>query len=67
MAQHFLLSAADRMLSLKAIYAQGEEAAYCRFCQLRWPDSKGSPVCPRCGYEKAYAIHDAAEVQVQSL
>ncbi len=56
MAQHFLLSAAARTLSLKAIYQQGEEVAYRHFCQLRWPETKGSPVCPRCGCEKAYAI-----------
>ena len=56
MAQHFLLSVAARTLSLKAIYAQGEETAYRRFCELRWPDTKGSPVCPHCGSGKAYAI-----------
>ena len=36
MAQHFLLSAAARTLSLKTIYVEGEEAAYHRFCGLRW-------------------------------
>lgn len=56
MAQHFLLSAAARTLSLKTIYAEGEEAAYQRFCRLRWPETKGSPVCPRCQFEEAYAI-----------
>jgi hypothetical protein len=48
MAQHFLLSAAARTLSLKAIYAEGEDAAYDRFCRLRWPETAGAPVCPRC-------------------
>jgi hypothetical protein len=28
MAEHFLLSAAARTLSLKAIYVEGEDAAY---------------------------------------
>jgi transposase-like protein len=55
MAQHFLLSAAARTLSLKAIYSEGEEAAYRRFCRLRWPETKGAPVCPICG---CLDIHD---------
>ena len=56
MAQHFLLSAAARTLSLKSIYMQGEEAAYARFCRLRWPETNGEPVCPRCLYDESYAI-----------
>jgi transposase-like protein len=56
MAQHFLLSAAARTLSLKSIYAQGEEVAYARFCRLRWPETNGKPVCPQCGYDDAYSI-----------
>ena len=56
MAQHFLLSAAARTLSLKSIYADGEEAAYRRFCRLRWPETNGDPVCPRCGFEEAYVV-----------
>ena len=49
MAQHFLLSAAARTLSLKAIFSEGEEAAYRRFCRLRWPETDGAPICPVCG------------------
>lgn len=49
MAQHFLLSAAARTLSLKAIFSEGEEAAYSRFRRLRWPETEGAPVCPACG------------------
>lgn len=56
MAQHFLLSAAARTLSLKSIYAAGEEAAYRRFCKLRWPETNGDPVCPRCCFSEAYAV-----------
>lgn len=36
MAQHFLLFAAARTLSLKMIFLGGEDAAYQRFCRLRW-------------------------------
>jgi transposase-like protein len=54
--QHFLLSAAARTLSLKAIYQAGEEAAYARFCEMRWPETDGEAVCPRCHHDEAYSI-----------
>jgi transposase-like protein len=56
MAQHFLLSAAARTLSLKAIYREGEEKAYAKFCEIRWAETNGQPVCPRCGSLDHYAI-----------
>lgn len=56
MAQHFLLSAAARTLSLKVIFREGEEAAYRRFRRLRWPETDGSPVCPVCGCLDAYEL-----------
>jgi transposase-like protein len=56
MAQHFLLSAAARTLSLRTIYAEGEEAAYLRFCRLRWPQTGGAPICPQCDGREAYAL-----------
>lgn len=56
MSQHFLLSAASRTLKLKDIYRAGEEAAYRKFCELRWPGTNGEAVCPRCGCCEAYAI-----------
>ncbi|MFT3673612.1 IS1595 family transposase [Aestuariivirga sp.] len=56
MAQHFLLSAASRTLSLKEIYKGGEEAAYQTFRKVRWPDTDGAPVCCRCGCVDAYEI-----------
>ena len=49
MAQEFLFSAAARTLSLPAIYKGGEEAAYETFRQLRWPETEGEAVCPKCG------------------
>ena len=52
----FLLLAEARTLSLKDVYAMGEDGAYALFCQLRWPETKGAPVCPRCGSLDAYAI-----------
>jgi transposase-like protein len=56
MAQHFLLSAQARTLSLRSIYQDGEEAAYKRFCAIRWAATDGEPVCPRCGCMDAYTI-----------
>ncbi|WP_373486488.1 IS1595 family transposase [Blastomonas sp.] len=56
MAQHFLLSAAARTLSLKAIFSEGEEVAYRRFCRLRWPETEGAPICPLCGCIDVYDL-----------
>ena len=56
MAQHFLLSAAARTLSLRSIYKAGEDAAYRTFCKLRWQDTEGEAVCPRCGCCEAYDL-----------
>ena len=54
--QHFLLSAAARSLSLKAVFRMGEDKAYETFCQLRWPETEGEAVCPRCGCVETYNI-----------
>lgn len=56
MAQHFLLQAQARTLSLKAIYKGGEDAAYMTFRRLRWPETDGEPVCPKCGCLDHYNI-----------
>lgn len=56
MAQHFLLSAEARTLSLKEIYKGGEDAAYETFKRLRWQETNGTPVCPDCGCVETYAI-----------
>ena len=56
MTQHFLLSAAARTLSLKAIYKGGEDKAYQTFKRLRWPETDGEPVCPGCGCLDHYDI-----------
>src|SRR5665648_565819 len=56
MSQHFLLSAGARTLSLRAVYAMGEEKAYETYCKLRWSETDGKPFCPRCGCVDAYRI-----------
>jgi len=53
---HFLLSAAARTLSLKAVYSMGEEKAYETFCKLRWSENDGEPICPRCGCVDVWEI-----------
>lgn len=56
MATHFLLQARARTLSLKDVYSMGEEGAYGLFRKMRWPDTDGGPVCPRCGSVEAFEI-----------
>ena len=66
MAQHFLLSAASRSLSLKSIYKDGEDAAYATFRRLRWPDTDGEAVCPRCGCTESYGIASRRKFKCQA-
>ncbi|API59032.1 IS1595 family transposase [Tardibacter chloracetimidivorans] len=56
MTQHFLLSAQARTISLKAVFTMGEDKAYETFRQMRWPETDGEAVCPRCGCVEAYEI-----------
>ena len=56
MTQHFLLSAASRTLSLKEIYKGGEKKAYDTFRKLRWQETNGEAVCPKCGCVDTYDI-----------
>lgn len=53
---HFLLQAKARTLSLRDIYTAGEDAAFETFCTMRWPETDGEPVCPKCGGLDAYKI-----------
>ena len=49
MAQHFLLSRAARTLSLAKVARMSEDEAHDAFRMIRWCDTGGDPVCPRCG------------------
>jgi hypothetical protein len=64
MAQHFLLSARARSVSLRDVYAGGEEKAWELFKQMRWPDTDGKPVCPKCGSLYAYDINSRRKARV---
>lgn len=52
MAQHFLLSAKARTLSLAKVMRMSETEAYAMFRALRW--AEGEPVCTHCGHVGAY-------------
>ena len=48
MGQHFLLTAAARSLSLKAIMRMTDDEAHARFVAIRFADNGGAPFCPHC-------------------
>ena len=54
MAQHFLLSAAAKSLSLASVFTMKDEEAEMTFRRIRWADTNGEPVCPHCGGADAY-------------
>jgi transposase-like protein len=54
MAQHFLLSKAARTLSLASVFRMTDEEAEETFMAVRWADTKGAPVCPKCGCLDVY-------------
>ncbi len=56
MAQHFLLSAEARSLSLAAVFRMQEDDAYAAFLRMRWPATDGKAVCPKCGCAESYSI-----------
>lgn len=54
MAQHFLLSAKARTLSLSAVARMTEDEAHARFTAIRFADNGGEPFCPRCDCPAVY-------------
>lgn len=66
MAQHFLLSSKARTISLKSVYQMGEDKAYVLFRSLRWPETDGEAVCPRCGCCDAYDIPTRRKFQCKA-
>jgi transposase-like protein len=55
MAQHFLLSAKARSLSLSSILRMSDDDAHARFQAIRWADNGGEPFCPRCEFTGIYS------------
>jgi transposase-like protein len=54
MAQHFLLSAAARTLSLASVVRMSDEQVERVFIRLRWADNSGEAFCPHCGCTTVY-------------
>ena len=52
--QHFLLTAAARSLSLAKVLGMTASAAEAMFAAIRWAETNGQPVCPRCGCPTCY-------------
>jgi transposase-like protein len=61
MGQHFLLSAAARSLSLAKVVRMSDRGAENVFLRLRWPQTDGKPVCPRCGCQICYDCRRAPD------
>lgn len=55
MAQHFLLSAKARTLSLVKVMRLSDEEALETFKAIRWADNDGEAYCPKCGCTAVYA------------
>jgi transposase-like protein len=54
MPQHFLLSSAAKTLTLWSVVQMSDERVEETFIRLRWSNSGGKPVCPRCGCQAVY-------------
>jgi hypothetical protein len=54
MAQHFLLSAKARTLSLKAIMRMTDDEAHARFVAIRFAVNGGAAFCPPCECTAVY-------------
>jgi len=54
MAQHFLLSAAARTLSLAQVLRLSDDEAYQALKAVRWAVTDGNPTCPKCGVVEVY-------------
>jgi len=59
MAQHFLLSKAAKTLTLAQVMRMTDAEAETMFRNLRWADTAGEPVCPKCGALDAYEFRRA--------
>jgi transposase-like protein len=54
MAQHFLLAAAARSISPAKVLHMSEAEVETVFARLRWPQTGGKPLCPKCGCQTCY-------------
>ncbi|MCR9077548.1 MAG: IS1595 family transposase [Hyphomonadaceae bacterium] len=61
MSQHFLLSPVAKTLSLTKVIRMSDDEARMIFRKVRWAETDGEPVCPKCG---CYESYDLATRQV---
>ena len=54
MSQHFLLSRQSKSLSLATVFRMSDTDAETTFKAIRWAETNGAPVCPKCGSLDAY-------------
>ncbi len=54
MAQHFLLSAKARTLSLESVFRLSDDEAHAAFVAIRFADNGGAAFCPRCQCTAVY-------------
>ena len=57
MSHSFFLSQAAQALTLPAIEAMSDTDAFETFKRIRWHETNGEPVCPRCGSKEAYSFN----------
>lgn len=48
MPTHYLLTPASRGMGLSTLMRMSDQEIYHLFCQARWPDTAGMPICPAC-------------------
>jgi transposase-like protein len=54
--QHFLLSSEAVDLSAEDIASMSDAQVRRLVRQMRWPDTKGKPVCPTCNHDRIYEM-----------
>ena len=56
MAQHFLLSPVAKTLSITKVLRMSDSEAETAFRSIRWAETNGEPVCPKCGSIEQYNL-----------
>jgi hypothetical protein len=51
-----------RDMTINDLVKIDEQEAYAIFCQFRWPETQGEPVCPHCGIRRCYASDCRGEI-----
>ena len=56
MAQNFLLSPVAKTLSITKVLRMSDSQAETSFRSIRWAETNGEPVCPKCGSTEHYNL-----------